>query len=158
MKKISLVISILFLTVVTAFSQSNKEEVELYQSIFGMEKKVVVQEFIKLEGEKETAFWSLYDEYETARKSHGQKRLTLLNKYVESYLELDDIKTEEIMKEMISLGKDYNKLIAKYYKSIKKECGIKSAGQFYQLEIYFQSAIRLTIMEQIPFLGELDPK
>ena len=62
------------------------------------------------------------------------------------------------MKEMIALGTEYNKLIAKYYKSIKKECDIKSAGQFYQLEIYFQSAIRLTIMEQIPFIGELDSK
>lgn len=156
MKKISLVVSIVLLTVVTAFAQTNKEEVELYQSIFGMEKKTIVQEFIKLDGEKETAFWALYDEYETARKLHGQKRLDLLDKYVENYLTLDDAKTEEIMKEMISLGTDYNKLIAKYYKSIKKESGIKVAGQFYQLEIYFQSAIRMTFMEEIPFLGELD--
>jgi hypothetical protein len=32
----------------------------------------------------------------------------------------------------------------------------KAAAQFYQLEIYFQSAVRLSIMEQIPFIGEFE--
>lgn len=156
MKKINLMVSILVLTVVSVFAQSNKEEVELYQSVFGMEKKAVVSEFIKLEGESATTFWKLYDEYETVRKAHGQKRLNLLEKYVTEYESLDDAKTNEINSEMISLGNEYNKLIVKYYKSINKACGAKAGGQFYQLEVYFQSVIRLTLMEQIPFLGEFD--
>ena len=156
MKKINLVLSILLIAVVSAFSQSDKEEVEMYQSIFGMEKKAVVAEFIKLEGEPATAFWKLYDEYETVRKAHGQKRIDLLDKYVSSYETLDDEKTAEITKEMISLGNEYNKLILKYQKSINKACGVKPSAQFYQLEIYFQSTICLTLMEQIPFIGEFD--
>lgn len=156
MKKLIALAYFLVATTITVFSQTNKEEIELYQSIFGMEKKAVVTEFIKLDGEKATAFWTLYDQYETARKLQGQKRINLLDKYAENYLELDDAKTEDMLNEMISLGTTYNKLIAKYYKSIKKQCGVKSAGQFYQLEIYFQSAIRLTLMEQIPLIGEFD--
>lgn len=58
------------------------------------------------------------------------------------------------MKEKIALGKEYNKLITKYYKSINKACGVKAEAQFYQLETYFQSTIRLTIMEEILFIGE----
>lgn len=158
MRKINLLVGVLLFTVASVFAQSNKEEVELMQSIFGMEKKTVVTEFIKLEGEKATAFWTQYDQYETARKIHGQKRLDLLDKYAENYLELDDAKTSEIMKEMIALGKEYNKLIQKYYKSINKACGVKTAAQFYQLETYFQSVIRIQIMEQIPLIGELDNK
>ena len=154
MKKLIALAYFLVATTITVFSQTNKEEIELYQSIFGMEKKAVVSSFIQLEGEQETSFWTLYDQYETARKLHGQKRINLLDKYAENYLDLDDAKTEDILNEMISLGTAYNKLIAKYYKSIKKQCGVKSAGQFYQLEIYFQSAIRLTLMEQIPLIGE----
>jgi len=156
MKKNNLVLSILLFAVISVFAQSNKEEVEMYQSVFGMEKKAIVAEFIKLEGEPATAFWKLYDEYETARKTHGQKRINLLDKYVTSYETLTDEKTAEIIKEMISLGNEYNKLILKYQKSINKACGVKPSAQFYQLEIYFQSAIRLTLMEQIPFIGELD--
>lgn len=143
----------LFVSALAAFAQSNKEEVELYQSVFGEEKKAVVAEFIQLEGEPATAFWSLYDKYETARKIHGQKRLALLEKYVKNFEDLGDEKTKEIMKEMISLADQYNKLIKKYYKSISKSCGAKAGGQFYQLETYFQSGIRMSIMEEIPIIG-----
>ena len=69
---------------------------------------------------------------------------------------LDEAGTEEIMKEMISLGKAYDKLISEYYKSIKKECGVKIVAQFFQAEAYFQSTIRKLIFENIPIIGDLD--
>ena len=156
MKRITTIITLLLFTTSIVFAQSNKEEIELYQSIFGMEKKAAVEEFVTLDGDAGKRFWELYDKYEEARKLHGQKRLALLEKYVDNYLELDDESTKALMKEMISLGDEYNKLIKKYHKSIGKACGAKAAGQFYQLETYFQSAIRMTLMEEIPFIGELD--
>jgi hypothetical protein len=140
----------------TLKAQSNMEETDLIQSVFGMEKKAMVSEFIQVDGEAGQAFWSLYDQYETERKAHGKKRIALLNKYAEDYFTMDDAGTEVIMKEMISLGNDYDKLITKYYKSIKKQSGVKTAAQFYQLEAYFQSSIRKMIFENIPIIGELD--
>ena len=156
MKKVNLLLSGLLISATMLYAQSNKEEVEMVQSIFGMEKKAAVSEFINLEGEAATNFWQLYDEYETARKSNGQKRLNLLNKYADEYENLNDEKTNEIISEMISLGNGYNKLMQQYYKKINKACGSKAAGQFYQLEAYFQSAIRLMVLEEIPFIGEFD--
>ena len=156
MKKMTFITALIFALALVTKGQSNKEEIEYFQSIFGMEKKAVVAEFIKLEGMSNEAFWTLYDQYETERKAHGQKRIALLNKYAEQYADLDDASTEEMMGEMIALGNQYNKLIVKYYKSIKKASGIKAAAQFYQLEAYFQSVIRLKIFESIPFIGEFD--
>jgi hypothetical protein len=62
------------------FAQSNKEDIDLIQSIYGKEKKTIVADFIKLEGAQKDAFWKLYDEYETKRKALGQKRVALLEK------------------------------------------------------------------------------
>lgn len=143
-------------TISVQVQAQTKEEIEFFQAIFGMEKKEVVAAFISLEGQAETDFWTLYDEYESARKLHGQKRISLLNRYALQYESLDDAKTDQLMVDMISLGKDYDKLIQKYYKSIHKTVGSKAAAQFYQLEVYFQSVIRLEILEQIPFIGEFD--
>ena len=156
MKKAILLANLLIVMVAAVFAQSNKEEVEFYQSIFGMEKKAAVSSFIKLEGEQATAFWALYDEYETARKANGQKRINLLSKYVEGYLELDDVKIDELVAESIKINNEQSKLVQKYYKSMKKVAGSKASAQFLQLENYFQSMIRITLMEGIPFLGELD--
>lgn len=138
-----------------AFAQSNKEDVDIIQSLYGKEKKAVVAEFIKLEGPQKDAFWKLYDEYETKRKELGQKRVALLEKYAANYSSLDDATTSEIIKETIALGAATDKLLATYHKKIEKAAGAKSAAQFYQLEAYLLSVIRASILDNIPFIGEL---
>lgn len=142
----------------SAICQSNKEEVDLVQSAFGMEKKAMVEEFIKLDGPQKDAFWTTYDEYETKRKELGKKRIDLLNKYAENYATLDDTSTDQIVKEMINLQGQNDKLIATYYNKLKKESGVKAAAQFYQFENYILSKIRSEIMEGIPLIGEFDDK
>lgn len=150
---------LLFLAVIclplVSVAQSNKEDIDLIQSIYGKEKKTIVSDFIKLEGAQKDAFWKLYDEYETKRKALGQKRVSLLEKYASNYASLDDATTSQIIKETVSLGAETDKLIATYHKKIEKAVGAKPAAQFYQLEVYLLSAIRTSIFESIPFIGEL---
>ncbi|HEX6890475.1 MAG TPA: hypothetical protein VF141_07280 [Chryseolinea sp.] len=154
MKKLLLLAVICFPLI--SFAQSNKEDIDLIQSLYGKEKKTLVAEFIKLEGASKDAFWKLYDEYETKRKALGQKRISLLEKYANNYANLDDATTSQIINETISLGAETDKLIATYHKKIEKAAGAKPAAQFYQLEAYFLSAIRAKILEAIPFVGELN--
>jgi F0F1-type ATP synthase delta subunit len=138
----------------TTNAQSNKEETEFMQSIFGMEKKAIVAEFLKLESTN--PFWVLYDEYETKRKELGKERINTLTNYVDNYDNLADDKYDEVVASMISLRKSNDKLIDTYYKKIKKASGSKVAAQFFQLENYFLSEIRSAIMEEIPYIGEFD--
>ena len=70
----------------------------------------------------------------------------------------DDAQMDQQIKEMKTLqGKTY-KLIIKYYDKIKKVSSVKTAAQFYQLEAYFLSVIRATLLNSIPFIGELNEK
>jgi hypothetical protein len=138
-----------------AFSQTNVEEVDFYQSVFGMAKKTMVSDFIDLENFPEADFWQLYDAYEVARKDLGKKRLELLDTYAREYMSLNDTRADEIIKDMATQKKSLDKLIFKYYKKMGKTVGIKPAAQFYQLENYLLSAIRLAILENIPFIGEI---
>ena len=154
----------LFLTTVMVgffclgYSQSNKEEVDLMQSVFGMEKKAMAAEFIKLEGAQKDAFWTAYDEYESKRKDLGKKRIDLLDKYVSTYTSLDDASTDQIIKDIINQQTDTDRLIVSYYNKIKKGSGIKAAAQFYQFEHYILSKVRAKILEGIPLIGEFDDK
>ncbi len=54
-------------------AQSNQEEVDLYQSMFGMQKKEMIASFVELDSN--SPFWVDYDAYELERKVLGQKRL-----------------------------------------------------------------------------------
>ena len=153
-KKSTLIIALLSIFSTVSFSQTNTEEIDYYQSIFGMEKKQAITEFLQLE--ENDPFWSMYDEYEKERKELGKKRIELLTNYANNYLTLTDEKTSELIEQTISIRKKVDKLIVSYYKKVKKGNGAKVAAQFYQLENYILVAIRLTILEDMPFIGELD--
>lgn len=158
MKSFLLITITVFLTVVSQ-AQSNKEDVDLIQAIYGMEKKSLVAEFIPIQDEaKKQAFWKLYDDYEIKRKALGQRRINLLENYVNAYAQLDDKTTDDLVKENISIQKSVDGLIGTYYKKIRGAVGSKPAAAFYQLEGYLLGATRMTIFDNIPFIGELEKK
>jgi len=148
-------IAILFMSAF-GFSQSNKEEVDLFQAMYGMDKKSVVAAFVKVDPAQKDAFWMTYDAYEVERKEIGKSRITLLEKYAKTYGTMDETTMDEIMNEMINLTAKTDKLQATYYGKMKKAAGIKAASQFLQLESYLNSAIRAAVLEEIPFIGELE--
>jgi len=154
MKKLLTLFAICISVLVSA--QSNKEDVDFIQSIYGKEKKVIAADFIQLDDAKKDAFWMLYDEYETKRKELGKKRIALLEQYASEYNNMDDATTTKIIKDIAALGLQTDKLISTYHAKMQKAAGAKPAAQFFQLEVYFLSAIRVAIMENIPFIGELN--
>ena len=138
-----------------SFGQNNNEEIDFYQALWGMEKKDIVSQFVKVDPSVKDAFWNVYDEYEMERKANGKERIDLLTKYVNNYGTMSDEMIDQLMDDMISLGSKTDKLTASYYGKIKKVAGSKAAAQFLQLESYINSAIRTAIFEEIPFIGEL---
>ncbi len=155
-RKLILALSVLLLTAGFANAQSDKEEIELYQAAFGMQKKEVVAGFLKLDAAN--PFWALYDQYETSRKELGKRRIALMKKYSSNYANLSDIEIDALMKEMMSIKSANDKLIDTYYAKIKKVSGSKVAAQFYEIENFILSQIRIEIMQVIPFIGEFDTK
>jgi hypothetical protein len=154
MKKVVFIIAVIFFSS-SVMAQSNSEEIDMVQSVFGMGKKAVVAEFIQLEGAQGDVFWALYDEYEAKRKELGKQRLILLEAYAESYDTLDDEATGEILKDMMWLQNGTNKLIGTYAKKIKKKVNVKTAARFYQIEGYILSKIRVKVLESIPVIGNM---
>ena len=149
MKKVILLLSALFI-VAMVNAQSNKEEVELMQAAFGMEKKAMVEEFVLVDPAQKTVFWQLYDEYETARKELGKERIELLKQYADNYNKLTNEVAEAWTSKVIDLSKKTDALIITYYNKIKKATNPIVALQFYQVEGYILSGIRLSVLEQLP--------
>lgn len=140
---------------VASYSQSANEEVDLFQAAFGMEKKAIVNNFIQVSDAQSEAFWNLYDQYESARKENGKKRIQLLEQYAAQYYSMTDEQADAWTKEVISLQKATDKLIVTYYNKIKKATSATVATQFYQVENYILTGIRMEILDNVPFLGEM---
>ncbi len=151
MKKYVLLIAALFLASF-AYTQSNKEEVDLMQAAFGMDKKAVVTDFVHPSPAQKDAFWKLYDEYETQRKELGKQRIALLAQYADQYLTMTSEQADVWTKKVIELQKKTDNLIVTYYGKVKLVSDGIVATQFYQIENYILTAIRAEVLEAIPFL------
>lgn len=143
----------LIISTSASFAQSYKTEVEIVQEVFGLEKKVAVANFMKLE-ESEKGFWKIYDAYEVERKKLGSERIEIISDYANSYPNFSDEKLNELFKRTQTVKKAFDKLQETYFKKMKKEIGTSKAAQFWQLENYFNSIIQAKIYTQIPFIGE----
>jgi hypothetical protein len=151
MKRFTLVFTaLLFIGIANA--QSNKEEIDLMQSVFGMEKKAMVADFLKLEGSKADAFWKLYDEYEVSRKELGVNRINMLEKYANNYTSMSPETADALLKEMMTNAAATDKLIVTYTNKVKKITDPITAFKFYHVENYILTSIRTKILEEIPFV------
>jgi hypothetical protein len=108
-KSLLLVAAVLFASF--SWAQSNKEEIDLYQAAFGMDKKAVVADFVKPSEAQKAAFWKLYDEYETQRKDLGKQRIALLKEYAETYTTMTGVQADAWTKKVIELQKKTDNLI-----------------------------------------------
>ena len=151
MKKYIVIIAALFMASF-ASAQSNKEEVDLMQAAFGMDKKAVVAEFVKPSDAQKDAFWKLYDEYETQRKELGKQRIALLEQYANQYKTLTSEQADAWTKKVMELQKKTDGLIATYYTKVKGISDGLVATQFYQIENYILAGIRAQLLENIPFV------
>lgn len=152
----NLILPFLLLFTLAGWSQTYNEEIDMLQAMYGKQKKEIVAGFINPQGEQAAAFWTLYDAYEAERKALGIERINLIGVYAEYYNNLDDGGTDVLVKEMLKLAKSNDALIEKYYGKLKKKAGVKAAAQFVQIEHYLLSSIRSSVLEEIPFIGQLD--
>jgi hypothetical protein len=150
MKKLILVFAAVLLTGIT--NAQNKEEVDYIQKIFGMGKKAMVDDFLKVVPAKQAAFWKVYDEYEAARKDLGKKRIDLLIKYANNNDSMAPETADSYLKDVIEQSEATDELIADYCRKVKKVTDPVTALKFYHIENYILTAIRNYIYSEIPFV------
>jgi len=155
MKKLFLVV--LLSSTVTTFAQStSKEDLDIIQGVYGKSKKELAVAFMNLTEPQSSAFFKVYDAYEIERKALGAKKVEIIDSYAKDYYNLTDEKADVLAKATLKNNADFEKLLSKYYNSVKKEVGALNATKFIQLEIYLQTAVRSEIQDSIPFIGELE--
>lgn len=139
-----------------AKAQTANEEVALMQSIYGVEKKMLIAEHMKITDAEATAFWQIYDEYEIARKEIGKKRYDVVADYAKNYSSISNEKATELANQTFAIYNEFTKLQKQTFKKMSKAISPVRAAQFIQAEIYFENIVRLSTTEQIPLIGEFE--
>ena len=155
MKKVFLMLGLVLSSY--SYSQASmKDDVDYIQNIYGKSKSELVSSYMNLSGIQADAFMTIYNSYETERKSLGLNKIKLIGDYANKYETLTDQDADVLAKASLKNNMDYDKLYSKYYGKFKKSVGAINAAKFIQLESYLQTEIRSVIQNNIPFIGEID--
>ena len=137
-----------------AIAQNN--EAELMMSMFKVEKKALLMDFLQLNEEESAAFWPLYEAFNLDRGEVAKKRMALITKYADEYNTITPEQIDELVNESFTNRAALEKLHKSYYKKFKKAVGAKRAAQFVQYERFVDNAINTELNNNIPLIGELD--
>ena len=138
-------------------AQSIKNEVQIIQGAYGIEKKQIIEQAMNLSGKEASHFWSIYEDYEDKRKVLGEERLLLIYDYVIAYPSLTDTKASEITSRYFKNDEALARLHKKYYKKVKKALSPIQAARFAQAEGFLQNIVQIQLESQLPFIGESVP-
>ena len=153
-----LIASVFFcLTTQATNAQSIKNEVQIIQGAYGIEKKQIIEQAMNLSGKEASDFWSIYEDYEDKRKVLGEERLLLIYDYVIAYPSLTDTKASEITSRYFKNDEALARLHKKYYKKVKKVLSPLQAARFAQAEGFLQNIVQIQLESQLPFIGESVP-
>ena len=148
-------ITLILLISISAKAQT-QDDIEFFQSIWGMEKRAIVESYMEnLTVDEATAFWAEYDAYEESRKELGKERVMILSDYAENYGSLTGDKATELINGAYSNNVAIQKLLKKTFKKMSKSVDAVKVAKFIQLENYFMIIIQMNIQESIPFVDEL---
>ena len=154
MKKI-LMLALFAIGTISSNAQQTKDEIAILQSAYGMQKRDLVAKFMDVNEAQSATFWSLYEEYEVARKAIGTKRANNIMEYAKNYETITDENVQNMVKVSMEVNKEFNALWEKTYKKMSKALSPKTAAKFYQLELYLENMVRTELSESIPMIDEL---
>jgi hypothetical protein len=133
---------------------AQQNELEMFQSMYKIEKKALLMDFLQLEDEQAKIFWPIYEEYESERTKNANRRIELIKKYAEEYETLTDEQADALAKESFAVRATRDKLQKKYYNKVKKALGAKRAAQFIQFERFVANAMDSKLNDSLPLIGE----
>ena len=152
MKTRIILIAALLLSPAFLWAQSIDDEITLIQSAFGMERRALIEGYMGYD--RNAQFWTVYEKYETERRSLIRDRIKTINDYLEKFDNLNDADADAIAKSVIRNNAAIAALHKKYQKQFNKVISPKETAKFLQLDSYIQNTILLAIAESLPFIGE----
>ncbi len=156
MRKIIIGLFAIFFVTDVAYSQRDDTDIDIVQSLFGRNKRLIIDEYLQLDGKEKNSFWLIYDQYENKRRAIEKEGFILLKEYAANYQAMDGAEAHKLIINFMNSMHDYNTLHKVYFRKMEKVIGSLKAATFIQLETFIQTTLQANLQSQVPVIGELE--
>ena len=99
-------------------------------------------------------FWQVYDAYEAEKNATADARMNIVAEYVKNFFSMSDAKVKELLKSSYQTQSKELKIRKKYAGQLAKKTNPTIAGRFWQVDDFINSAVKLSLLANVPLLGE----
>ena len=124
-----------------------------YRLALAEERRNIFAANLALGPEERERFWSIYDDYVKERDALDKERFTLLERYAQSYANLND---DQAMALALASGKlqvSDVQLRLKYAEVLRKKMSGRIAARFFQIDDYVTTAMRMNSLSGVPLVA-----
>lgn len=155
--KISCVLPLLMsLLYVHALSQQvTQAELEMAKTVLEQEREVVFIEALHLSVSQATVFHPIYVEFSREKRALDDLLINLFVQYSKNYNTLDP----KVMRDFIKHSKEHQRkemrIRKKYYKKLGKAISAELASQFYEVDDFLSTMLRINVLAELPFTSSI---
>jgi hypothetical protein len=124
------------------------------QYLLTLARRDVFQNTMGLSDEQKDTFWNIYSDYDQQRALLTDQTVQLLRSYATNYDTLTNEQAKKMLDEAAGIAQNQVKLRRKYADQISKKLGGRVGARFYQIDDYLNTAGRLQVLDQLPFVGD----
>lgn len=106
------------------------------------------------DGAVKSAFWDVYNAYEAEKAAVADMRMSNVAEYVNNFTSMSDVKVKELLKSAYKTQSKELKIRNKYAKQLAKKTNPTIAGRFWQVDDFISSAVKISLLANVPLLGE----
>lgn len=146
---------IFLLTAATFAQQNNPVDLEKAKNHLQRERENIFIQALHLSTTQASVFHPIYVEFNKEKRILDDLLVSLFVKYADNYQRLDD----KIMGDFIKQSEEYErkelKVRKKYYMKISKAISTELASQFYEVDDFISTSLRLNVLTGLPFTGSI---
>jgi len=120
-------------------------------------RKEIISDELRLTEEEASAFWPVYEEYQSNVMVVRDRYAETIGDYLKTYRagEITDDYAEKLIDEGLSFKGDLLKVQEKYLNSFKKALPIRKVARFYQLESKMDADIDAQLADFVPLVEDM---
>ena len=116
------------------------------------EKADIIAGTMEFNASEAAAFWPLYKSYETAQKTVGDEKVSIIKDYAAHYDTLTDAKATELVGRLQALETKTVATKQDFLKSLQGVLPAKKVARYYQVENRIQLLVDLSLASEIPLV------
>lgn len=150
------ILFILFLVSHQSFTQQALQvDLEGAKKSLQYERESIFINALHLSVSQAAVFHPIYVEYNNEKRVLDELFIKLFIQYAENYNKLD----HKLMRNFIKLSKEHSvkeaRVRKKYYRKLDKAISTELASQFYEVDDFISTTLRLNILMGLPFTGSI---